>query len=206
MHLCITRPQWVNSEAPVWCGNFHFNCDFQMNCENWFLEPIWMKVALKSMQRDPIMDNWPTLIGNDLVPSGNKPLSKQSCWPRSVMSYDAKLLWRNINVFLFHLILLHSNGTSTLNPFQWKSRTVSYIVTTFYGIYCKSTAKQCSLEYSDSKLHGANMGPIWGQQDPGGPHVGPMNFAIWVCCATLTSYWQALFCVCAQPIRGNITL
>ena len=23
------------------------------------------------------------------------------------------------------------------------------------------------------------MGPIWGQQDPGGPHVGPMNLAIW---------------------------
>ena len=32
---------------------------------------------------------------------------------------------------------------------------------------------------SDSKVHGANMGPIWGRQDPGGPHVGPMNFAIW---------------------------
>ena len=31
----------------------------------------------------------------------------------------------------------------------------------------------------DSKVHGANMGPIWGLQDPGGPHVGPMNFAIW---------------------------
>ena len=30
----------------------------------------------------------------------------------------------------------------------------------------------------DSKVHGANMGPIWGRQDPGGPHVGPMNFAI----------------------------
>ena len=24
------------------------------------------------------------------------------------------------------------------------------------------------------------MGPIWGWQDSGGPHVGPMNFAIWV--------------------------
>ena len=24
------------------------------------------------------------------------------------------------------------------------------------------------------------MGPIWGRQGPGGPHVGPMNFAIWV--------------------------
>ena len=26
----------------------------------------------------------------------------------------------------------------------------------------------------------ANLGPIWGLQDPGGPHVGPMNFAIWI--------------------------
>ena len=33
----------------------------------------------------------------------------------------------------------------------------------------------------DSKVHGANMGPIWGRQDPGGPHVGPMNFVIWDC-------------------------
>ena len=24
------------------------------------------------------------------------------------------------------------------------------------------------------------MGPIWGWQDPGGSHIGPMNFAIWV--------------------------
>ena len=31
----------------------------------------------------------------------------------------------------------------------------------------------------DSKVHGDNMGPIWGWQDPGGPHVGPMNLAIW---------------------------
>ena len=30
----------------------------------------------------------------------------------------------------------------------------------------------------DSKVRGANMGPIWDRQGPGGPHVGPMNFAI----------------------------
>ena len=30
----------------------------------------------------------------------------------------------------------------------------------------------------DSKVHGANMGPIWGRQDPGGPHVGHVNLAI----------------------------
>ena len=34
--------------------------------------------------------------------------------------------------------------------------------------------------YPDSKVHGANMGPIWGRQDPAGPHVGPINFATWV--------------------------
>ena len=32
--------------------------------------------------------------------------------------------------------------------------------------------------YPDNKVHGANMGPIWASQDPGEPHVGPMNFAI----------------------------
>ena len=32
---------------------------------------------------------------------------------------------------------------------------------------------------TDSKVHGTNMGPIWGRQDPDGHHVGPMNFAIW---------------------------
>ena len=32
----------------------------------------------------------------------------------------------------------------------------------------------------DSKVYGANMGRTWGLQDPGGPHVGPMNHAIWV--------------------------
>ena len=31
----------------------------------------------------------------------------------------------------------------------------------------------------DSKVHGSNMGPIWVRQDPGGSHVGSMNFAIW---------------------------
>ena len=41
----------------------------------------------------------------------------------------------------------------------------------------------CREAYPDSKVHGANMGPIWGRKDPGGPHVGPMNFAIWV------GYW-----------------
>ena len=32
--------------------------------------------------------------------------------------------------------------------------------------------------FPDSKVHGANMGPIWVLSAPDGPHVGPMNLAI----------------------------
>ena len=32
--------------------------------------------------------------------------------------------------------------------------------------------------YPDSKVPGANMGPIWVLSAPDGPHVGPMNLAI----------------------------
>ena len=34
--------------------------------------------------------------------------------------------------------------------------------------------------FPDSKVCGANMGPIWGRQDPGGRHVGLINLVIWV--------------------------
>ena len=37
-----------------------------------------------------------------------------------------------------------------------------------------------SVPYPDSEIHGPNMGSIGGRQGPGGPHVGIMNFAIWV--------------------------
>ena len=39
--------------------------------------------------------------------------------------------------------------------------------------------KQPAYGNPDSKVNGANMGTIWGRQDPGGLHVGPINFAIW---------------------------
>ena len=32
---------------------------------------------------------------------------------------------------------------------------------------------------TDNNAHGAKMGPIWGRQESGGTHVGPMNFDIW---------------------------
>ena len=47
-------------------------------------------------------------------------------------------------------------------------------------MYSISADSHGSYLFPDSKVHGANMGPIWGRQDPGGPHVSPVNFAIWV--------------------------
>ena len=36
----------------------------------------------------------------------------------------------------------------------------------------------CFVHKLDSKVQGANMGPIRGREAQGGPHVGPINFAI----------------------------
>ena len=56
-----------------------------------------------------------------------------------------------------------------------------------------SRYKSHSKATPDSKVHRTNMGPIWGRQDPGGPHVGRMNFAIWDwilnVCWLITSSW-----------------
>ena len=59
--------------------------------------------------------------------------------------------------------------------------------------------------YPNSKVQGANMGPIWGQQDPGGSHVAPMNFAIWVV-LTVTAIWgeSCSTCVCSFLIFYNV--
>ena len=46
--------------------------------------------------------------------------------------------------------------------------------------WVENRRKECRYEWSnpDSKIHGTNMGPSWGRQDSGGPHVGPMNFLV----------------------------
>ena len=41
-------------------------------------------------------------------------------------------------------------------------------------------------DYPDNNVLRANMGPIWGRQGPGGPHVGHMNLAIWITLHVIT--------------------
>ena len=37
----------------------------------------------------------------------------------------------------------------------------------------------CIKRNLESKIYGVYMGPIWGRQDPGGSHFGPINLAVW---------------------------
>ena len=46
-------------------------------------------------------------------------------------------------------------------------------------VRCYKSSQLTSYVIPDSKVNGAIMGPIWGRQDPYGPQVAPMNFAIW---------------------------
>ena len=75
--------------------------------------------------------------------------------------------WRHAIIWTDAGILLIGPPETDFNEILIKNRTFS-----FKKIYLKMSP--------DSKVHEANMGPIWGRQDPGGPQVGPMNFAIWV--------------------------
>ena len=47
-------------------------------------------------------------------------------------------------------------------------------------------------DFPDSKVHGANMGPTWVLSAPDGPHVGPMNLAIWLVANLCCCEWSWL--------------
>ena len=59
-----------------------------------------------------------------------------------------------------------------------------------------------AMQYPDSKVHGAYMGPTWGRQAPSGLHVGTMNLAIRV---MFLAYFPENW-VRAAVIRGLIPM
>ena len=76
-------------------------------------------------------------------------------------------------------------------------------------VWCWTGAKPFSVPLMayftdpDSKVHGANIGPIWGRQDPGGPHVGPREL-----CYLGRRTWKLHELICASVIclGGNYLL
>ena len=59
--------------------------------------------------------------------------------------------------------------------------------------------------HPDSIVHGAYMGPIWGRQDPVGPHVGPMILVIWAGVLRPTSSrLTAVVAICITAYRVTL--
>ena len=50
---------------------------------------------------------------------------------------------------------------------------------TFDSVYCYGTRINLTITVPDSKVRGPTWGPSGGDRTQVGPHVGPMNFAIW---------------------------
>ena len=91
------------------------------------------------------------------------------------ISYRIQLLWSFENNGqtrkkfaigpLFSTLL---NDVSANEPIM---RDMTYVTCALVGL---------DRSHPESKVLGANMGPIWGRHDPGGQHVDPMNFIEWV--------------------------
>ena len=67
-------------------------------------------------------------------------------------------------------------------------KSVIHAFTTLVTLYSNT--------FPNSKVHGANMGPTWGRQDPGGPHAGPMKLAIWVSTEQTTFFGKRIHETC----------
>ena len=90
-------------------------------------------------------------------------------------------------VYFFWPRLLFITTKATWNAVHSKnySKCLSlWLIDTWFALVLKHT-------FPDSKVHGASMGPTWVLSAPDGPHVGPMNFAIWV-------HWRWVSCLNAD--------
>ena len=63
---------------------------------------------------------------------------------------------------------------------DWTKIYLIFRVTINYTRHYRQNTSIIAMASVHSKVHGANMGPTRVLSDPDGPHVGPMNIAIWV--------------------------
>ena len=102
---------------------------------------------------------------------------------RSSVSFKFQHMWCQLEHFRPKLNRFCNNSVST---YKWARDDVTTSGTFSSDAICLHRPLYCTI--TDSKVHGANMGPTWGRQDPGGTHVGHMNLAIWAC--TLLPFYE----------------
>ena len=69
-----------------------------------------------------------------------------------------------------HVCLLNLASLFLLSrvPGWWMTNGIAFIMHLGQPCLCHTQLLKTG-HYPDNKVHGANMGPIWGRQDPGGP-------------------------------------
>ena len=86
---------------------------------------------------------------------------------------------------LLQIMVWYQAGFSFWNSCQakgiWPVASLLMYIGTIWPQWVKSTASSSLNIIPDSKVHGDSMWPIWGRQDPGGPHVDLINLlsAMW---------------------------
>ena len=104
-------------------------------------------------------------------------------------------IWTNRRVYwisqiekCINLICVLSHFSSLMQSEGWCQFNQSWITTTttcqraldYIQLIWLATFWLNDSSFPDSEVDGAYMGPTWGRQDPGAPHVGPMLLIIWV--------------------------
>ena len=112
------------------------------------------------------------------------PNSSEQIWFQITLGWSSAMLFKMATAF--HRQFPHANNICNMN-------TLKRVDTTAWQ-NCRQATQDCP----DSKVHGANMGPTWVLSVPAGPHVGPMNLAIWVVCRVESVRWC---CCCSRELR-----
>ena len=84
-------------------------------------------------------------------------------------------------------------------PTTQGARALAVMVLSLYSGIFRFQHQQDLNYIPDSKIHGACMGPTWGRQHPGGPHVVPMNLAIrhsYYTYLRTCYHWTPLYQIC----------
>ena len=83
--------------------------------------------------------------------------------------------WNSTHMHISTYTLLQTHSMAQQNKTTWCCRSwLSLVMSHCLNQY--QLIIKCHTP--DSKVHVANMGPIWVLSAPGGPHVGPMSLAI----------------------------
>ena len=109
--------------------------------------------------------------------------SKQNSPVQFECEYSIGNLWENCIVFMTTRVIFTLRVRKSLMfdhaliNIKWHNPTTAFKVNA--NIILNKMDFKLAYIAPDSKVHGANMGPTWVLSAPDGPHVGPMNFAIW---------------------------